>query len=237
MERPYRDRDWLDERYHGGGLTQREIGELCGVSATTVRKYMRKFGIETREVAGENHGLYGTERSAETRQKISETLRGREFSEETRRRIGDSQRGQSLPEHTREKISDALRGRGKSAETRMKMSRSTAGDRNPNWKGGKYTEEWYGPGWAVIRERIRERDRVCQNCGEDGSNLRLEVHHITPLRFFRESENHSLEDGNEHSNLVLLCKRCHGLAEHGSIQVGSSVDGVDATGVDDGVDG
>lgn len=220
MERPYRDPEWLNERYHEDGMTQREIGELYGVHERTIAKWMNRFGIETREVVGENHGLYGKERTAVTKRKISETLQGREFSEETIERFANSQRGTSLSEDTKRKISAALSGRRKSAETRMRMSRSTSGDRNPNWKGGRYTEEWYGSGWAVIRERIRDRDSICQYCGEDGSNLRLEVHHITPLRFFRNSAAHSLDDGNEYSNLILLCKRCHGLAEHGSIDVG-----------------
>lgn len=62
MGRNYRDEDWLEEQYHGKGLTQREIAEECGVSPRTIRKYMKRFGIETREVIGENHGLYGKER-------------------------------------------------------------------------------------------------------------------------------------------------------------------------------
>ena len=201
-------------------MTQREIGELCGVHERTVSRWMKRFGIETHEVVGENHGLYGKERTEATKRKISNALLGRELSKETLERFANSRRGTSLPKRTKEKISAALSGRRKSAETRMRMSRSTSGDQNPNWKGGRYSEEWYGPGWAVIREYIRDRDSVCRNCGDDGSNLRLEVHHITPLRFFRESVDHSLDDGNDPSNLILLCKRCHGLAEHGSIAVG-----------------
>lgn len=202
-------------------MTQRAIAELCGVHERTIRRWMNRLGIEAREVSGENHGLYGRERSEETKRKISETMQGRDISEETRRKMSEAQRGRPTPESVREKISEALRGQGKSDETRVKMSRSTAGEANPNWKGGDYTWEWYGPGWAVIRESVRERDGVCQYCGEDGSNARLEVHHITPLRFYRESETHTLADGNDESNLVLLCRRCHGRAEHGSIEVGS----------------
>lgn len=135
--------------------------------------------------------------------------------------MSEAQRGRPIPESVREKISEALRGQGKSDETRVKMSKSTAGKDNPNWKGGDYTWEWYGPGWAVIRERVQERDEVCRYCGEDGSVTRLEVHHITPLRFYGESEMHTLADGNVESNLILLCRRCHGRAEHGSIEVDS----------------
>lgn len=122
-------------------MTQREIGELCGVHELTIAKWMNRFGIETREVAGENHGLYGKERTAVTKQKISEALQGREFSEEAIEWFANSRRGTSLSEDTNRKISATLSGRRKSAETRMRMSRSTSGDRNPNWKGGRYVEE------------------------------------------------------------------------------------------------
>lgn len=219
MAKRYRDRDWLEERYHGDGLTQQEIGELCGVSATTIRTWMREFGLETREVAGENHGLYGTDRSEETKRKISETLAGREFSEETLRRFAEGQRGKPVPEDARRKISEALTGRKKTEETRRKMSCSTAGEHNPNWKGGEYAKEWYGPDWTVIRDQIRERDEVCQYCCEDGSRYSLDVHHIVPIRYFREADGVSIDEAHCETNLVLLCRPCHAQADHGTIEV------------------
>lgn len=67
MDRPYHDADWLDQKYHQEGQTQREIAEECGVSPRAIRTWMNKHGIETREVAGENHGRYGEERSPEVK--------------------------------------------------------------------------------------------------------------------------------------------------------------------------
>ena len=221
MERPYRDREWLTERYHEDGLTQREIGELCGVHEITIRRWMKRLGIETREVAGENHGLHGKARSEETKRKISETMQGREFSEETRRRIGERHLGKTTPEATRAKISAALSGTKKSPETRRRMSRSTAGERNPNWKGGEYTREWYGPEWNVIRDRVYDRDEVCQHCGEDGSEYSLDVHHIVPIRYFRAADGVSMAAAHDETNLVLLCRPCHARAEHDAIDVGT----------------
>lgn len=116
MSARYRDPEWLREKYHGDGLTQREIAEDCGVSPRTIRKYMTEFGIETRDVAGENHPLFGEERSEETKRKISETLEGRTFSEETRSKISTAQRGRSLPESVRTKIADSIRGLSRSEE-------------------------------------------------------------------------------------------------------------------------
>ena len=221
MSAPYRDPEWLRRRYHGDDLTQCEIAEECGVSPRTIRKWMKRHGIETREIAGENHPLLGKERSEETKEKISNALEGREFSEETRSKISETQRGRSLPETVRSKISRSLLGVSRSEETREMMSRSTAGKNNPNWNGG-YSRR-YGAGWAVARERVQRRDEICQFCGDDGTERSLEVHHIVPVRRFREVERASIEDAHRESNLVLLCSRCHARADHGSIEVGPRI--------------
>jgi 5-methylcytosine-specific restriction endonuclease McrA len=222
MERPYRDADWLRRRYHEGGATQQEIAEECGVSARTIRTWMKEHDVETREVRGENHGLYGTERSEATKQKISETLQGREFDATWRARIAESNRGRTLSTETRERISAALEGVPKSKTTRERMSQSTAGESNPNWRGG-YGRR-YGPGWGPAREAVRKRDEVCRHCGEDGSTHQLHVHHIVPVRAFRESVGASLSDAHDLSNLVLLCTPCHGKADHGRLGLESGVD-------------
>lgn len=220
MSRRYRDESWLRSRYQEDGWTQAEIAEECNVSSRCIRKWMNQFGIETRDVSGKNHGLYGTTRSAETREKISESTTGRELPERARARIAQANRGRSPSEETRERISDALSGREKSIRTRARMSESTAGEQNPNWSGG-YSSR-YGSGWSVARERVRERDTVCQNCGEDGSNHQLDVHHIVPVRVFREQEGAELADAHALDNPVLLCKPCHSLAEHETIEVSST---------------
>ena len=50
-----------------------------------------------------------------------------------------------------------------------------------------------------MREFIRERDKVCQICREDGNKKypRLHVHHIIP-------NGPAIKD-----NLILLCEHCH----------------------------
>lgn len=106
----YRSGHWLEVKYWDEGLTQREIGEECGVSPRTIREYMNEFDVPTREMRGENHPMHGRERSEETKRKISETLDGRTFSEETRRRISQAQRGRELSDGVREKISKSLEG-------------------------------------------------------------------------------------------------------------------------------
>lgn len=216
----YRDSDWLHRRYHDDGRTQHEIADECDVSPRTIRKWMNRHDIDTRDVEGEHHGLYGKTRSEETKQKISETMQGREFSAETRRKISQANRDRTVSPSSREKVSESLSGRTLSEETRRKMSEGTAGEKNPNWRGG-YSGS-YGPGWTLARERVIERDEICQHCGEDGTNRELDVHHIVPVRAYRENPDVSLADAHAVDNLVLLCKRCHALVEHGGIPVPDS---------------
>jgi 5-methylcytosine-specific restriction endonuclease McrA len=218
----YRNGHWLEVKYWDEGLTQKEIAEECGVSPTTIRTYMKQFDISTREMRGENHPMYGRERSEETKQKISETLDGRTLSEEARRQIAVAQRGRELPDEVREKISRSLEGLTRSEETRQKMSKSTAGAANPNWRGG-YSRR-YGSGWSVARQNVRERDEVCQSCGHDGSEYRLEVHHIVPVRIFRQADDLEIENAHHKQNLVLLCNHCHGKADHGQIELDEPVE-------------
>jgi len=217
MARRYRSGWWLEIKYWDEELTQREIGEECDVSASTIRKQMKQLGIPTRDMAGENHPLHGQERTEETKQKISVTLSGRSMSQETRDRMAEAHTDQRIPAEVRSKIADSLTGVARSSETRRKMSQSTAGEQNPNWKGGCIDR--YGPGWSPARDRVREREDVCQHCDHDGSVRRLEVHHIVPVRVFRNTDDLSLADAHDERNLVLLCRRCHVRAEHDLIPI------------------
>jgi len=222
MARRYHDAEWLEQKYHEEGLTQREIAELCGVSPSAIRKWMDRNDIETRAVRGENHGLYGESRDAETKRKISKTLEGRELDAKWRERIAESHSGKTTPVDVRERISDSLRGLDRSESTRRKMSESSSGEQNPRWKGG--TADRHGAGWQLAREEVTERDGVCQHCGHDGMERQLEVHHIVPLRKFHQCPDAELSDAHELTNLVFLCTRCHRRADHGELEFKSGID-------------
>ncbi|HEX7973878.1 MAG TPA: Zn-binding domain-containing protein, partial [Anaerolineales bacterium] len=63
----------------------------------------------------------------------------------------------------------------------------------------------YGPGWAALRDRARERDGYrCQVCGGLEQGRAHDVHHKIPFRTFA-----SAEQANQLSNLVTLCPSCH----------------------------
>jgi len=106
----YRDEEWLREQYWEEGLTQREVTEKCGVSARAIRKWMKEFGIERREMAGENHPLYDEEREPSVREAISDALTGREFGEAVRERMSEAHSGSELPSETRKKYPSPCRG-------------------------------------------------------------------------------------------------------------------------------
>jgi thymidylate synthase (FAD) len=42
----YQDRDWLNEQYNRRGQKIEDIAEVCGVSYHTVRKWLRKHGVQ-----------------------------------------------------------------------------------------------------------------------------------------------------------------------------------------------
>ena len=167
MTKRYRSGWWLAIKYHDEGLTQSEIADECGVSPRCIREYMTEYGIETRDVEGEHHGLYGKARDAAVKEAISESLERRDFDAEARQRMSQSHTGKTIPEPIRSKISEALTGVEKPPETREKMSQARRGEDNPAWRGGRIDR--YGPGWTAAREAVRSRDVVCRQCGHDGT--------------------------------------------------------------------
>lgn len=85
------------------------------------------------------------------------------------------------------------------------------GESHPMWRGGH--ESYYGSNWRKMREKTLERDNyVCVVCGrgEDVLGRQPDVHHIIPLREFKEPE-----DANYLDNLVTLCNKHHMMVEHG----------------------
>jgi 5-methylcytosine-specific restriction endonuclease McrA len=222
MGKRYRNGWWLAQKYHIEGLMQAEIAEECGVSPRAIRDWVDRRGVETREVVGENHGLYGESRDEDVKERISSALEGREMDARTREKMSEAHEGNEISHEIRNRISTSLSGLTRPKETREKMSESRLGEENPNWRGGKQRN--YGPGWTAARRRVRERDEVCQNCGAEADDRKLDVHHIVPVRAFAGAEDAELRDAHEDSNLVLLCRTCHGYAEHDKISFESGIE-------------
>lgn len=79
-------------------------------------------------------------------------------------------------------------------------SENYSGEHSPQWLNGQSFEP-YPPEFNRRRKReIRERDKVCQLCG----NLRARcIHHINYCK-----------DDNCDKNLILLCRPCHTKTNH-----------------------
>lgn len=80
------------------------------------------------------------------------------------------------------------------------------------WRGDQNV---YGPGWLKIRAQVRLRDGYrCQVCGAAEEEREHDVHHITPLRAFQDSNGLvNYARANQMENLVTLCPNCHHRAE------------------------
>lgn len=105
---------------------------------------------------------------------------------------------------------------------RIWLSEAFTGEGHPNWKGGG--NEAYGRGWNGLREKALERDNhECVVCGKNRDEIgrNPDVHHIVPVRWFVESEEHAKEDAHRLENVVSLCVECHRRADFGKISVES----------------
>ena len=78
-------------------------------------------------VKGENHPLYGTKMSEETKRKISESEKGKKMSEESKKKMSKTRTGKKHSEKTKNKIGKAHKGKIVSDESRKKMSESKEG--------------------------------------------------------------------------------------------------------------
>jgi 5-methylcytosine-specific restriction endonuclease McrA len=93
-------------------------------------------------------------------------------------------------------------------------SENVYGESHPQYRGDAVKN--YGPNWRHQRRYARRRDQYrCQICGitepeylvEHGRQL--DVHHITPIREFRDGGDLDHEAANSLENLITLCRSCH----------------------------
>ncbi len=94
------------------------------------------------------------------------------------------------------------------------LSDHVVGPDHHQWEGGpiEYGRSW----WQVRRQALERDDYECQYCGDDHDEIgrNPDIHHRTPVREFdRPADAHTL------ANVIALCRRCHRLAEAGTIDV------------------
>jgi len=81
-----------------------------------------------------------------------------------------------------------------------------SGEDHPTWKGG--TERYYGPTWYSKRNEAIERDDYkCRLCNSTEEECFIDVHHITPVRYWDIENEHRMM--NALHNLISVCRSCH----------------------------
>lgn len=92
------------------------------------------------------------------------------------------------------------------------MSENWNGENHHQWLPGEtdYSGRW----WEVRRLALERDNHCCQSCGTGVEDLNREpdVHHITPVRAFDDSQ-----DAHTLDNVVCLCRECHAKVEAGSL--------------------
>lgn len=149
---PWRDADTLHELYVTQGLSLSETGDRLGCASSTVERWLKRHGIDTRSQSEGQRGIQIPELRDET------LLRQLYIHERKSIRKVADQIGCSDPA-----VSEALEHHG------IDKRPIEPGEKHPNWNGGRPT---YGKGWTdEKREQIRERDGYkCQGCGLSGDD-------------------------------------------------------------------
>lgn len=88
---------------------------------------------------------------------------------------------------------------------RMKATRKRSDKRTPEGLARRAEHQAIitSPQYRRVRDMVRRRDGVCVSCGTTAG---LTVHHVVPAR-------EAPELAFDPSNLVTLCRPCHGRAE------------------------
>jgi len=86
-------------------------------------------------------------------------------------------------------------------KTKKFLSNLNLGSKNPNYKDGLSSYRTKNSSWKNFARTIRKRDKyTCLRCKKMGSI----IHHMLPVR---------LGGSDELSNLITLCRTCHGYIE------------------------
>lgn len=226
-DKRYRNKNWLTDKYKDKNMTTFEIGELVGVSKTTIRRWLKKFDIEMRD----NKPRYKKtkvkcdycnnliEKTPSAIEDGNHNFCSRDCFYDWKSEKFAGKNNPSWKERIEKECeycnntykvvpSLAERSRFCSRECYCKwQSKNLNGKDSYHWKGGD--EEYVNkraeaPGsWQMNRRQALKRDKnSCEFCG---SNENVDVHHILPVR----------NGGSNYvGNLISICRSCHSKLEN-----------------------
>lgn len=194
----YKNSEYLNKLYIEERKSAKTIAVLCNTSQPTILKYLRRFNIPVRPYTENKSWIpKGGKMPAYITAAVVKANTGRKMPENVRdsilkANIGNKYRlGVPHTEETKNKIRQS-----------HKLSGKFVKEKNPNWKGGKTSQnrkerEIFS---REFRLKIMSRDGFqCVTCNKKGY---LQVHHIKSWSEYPE------ERFNE-NNCETLCKECH----------------------------
>jgi len=196
----YRDEEWLREKYIEEQMSMSDIAQECGVYHDTIRRWLIKNDISTREARPRPENLVTDKRLTDPEWLREKYVKERMTAKEIAVCLNCSTRPVYywLNKHSIETRSTGDWG-------------PPTGEEHPRWNGGPAR---YGSGWTRSKKRsVRERDnRTCQDprCSVtqaehlDERGEKLHVHHLRKARDVDDAE-----ERNAKENLITLCRNCH----------------------------
>jgi len=186
----------------------------------SIRKKAWKLGVSA-PIKGRKHSQKTIEKMIETRKK-SRGENNPANRPEDRKKLSQNNAMHNPTKRTEviKKISNARKKYFLNhPEAREVLSRSHKGVKNWRWKGGVGKRPDLGTSaWRKLRMKIlfKYKDK-CVSCGIIKNLL---IHHMVPKRYFINPK-----DADREENLVVLCRKCHGIWEQTHIISGNTIIG------------
>jgi len=163
MEKLYRNKKWLKEKYISQGLNTTQIGLYCEVDNSTVGYWLKKFNIPRRPT---NETFKNKHHTEEAKLKMSKARKGKKFTEEHKKHLSEAAKGKVCTLETRRKISKAKKGGKLSLKTKKKISEALKG-RIFSDKHKKHLSISTKRLWNSMEYREKVEKAISKSCRED----------------------------------------------------------------------
>lgn len=218
MDRRYRDADFLWTRYVDRRQSASEIAGACGVTSSTVSRWLDRHGIEREQRYQDHnwlsrHGITDGEAYERTR---CDTC-GDRFRYAPALREGTYCSNACANDQRKRQVTVECVGCGETFERRASLDTEYCcigcwGEDTASV--AEWAKLYRGIWHEQRRKAMRRDDHRCTVCGTSDEEHRerfgrgLEVHHRVPVRLF-DAWDLSIEDAHTLSNLVTVCRTHH----------------------------